>query len=175
MNEPTESTGIFSEKNTEKLREINRIIVSAVIISKDGKTLMGKKDPSQGGVYPDAWHIPGGGIEDGETMEMALAREVLQETGINISGQAVTKLPQIGHGETQKTLKETGEKVWCKMEFNYFEIHIDQLAEDIQLGTNDDLVELKWFSKDELSDVEQVPGGKDFFAEAGYIEKDQKR
>jgi len=42
------------------MRTINRDIVSAVILSKDFKILLGKKDPSKGGVYASSWHIPGG-------------------------------------------------------------------------------------------------------------------
>jgi len=67
------------------MREIQRTIVSALIFSKDGKLLMGKKNPAKGGVYPDCWHIPGGGVEEKETLEQALKREVQEEVGINIS------------------------------------------------------------------------------------------
>ncbi len=34
----------------------------------------------------------------------------------------------------------------------------------------DDLVEANWFSKDELLTVEQIPGGREFFAEMGYVD-----
>ena len=46
------------------MREIERTIVSGLVFSKDGKLLMGLKDPAKGGVYPDVWHIPGGGIDE---------------------------------------------------------------------------------------------------------------
>ncbi len=154
------------------MRTIHRIIVSAVIFSKDGKMLMGKKDPSKGGVYPDVWHIPGGGIDEGESMEQALIREVMEEVGIDIHNYNITKIPMVGNGTTEKTLKETGEKVLCEMEFNRFEVHIDDKnADDIELNLEDDLVEAKWFSRDELLEVKQIPGGKEFFEEMGYMEK----
>lgn len=43
------------------------------------------KDVNKGGVYTDCWHIPGGGIEEGEDKNSALMREVKEETGIDIS------------------------------------------------------------------------------------------
>ncbi len=154
------------------MRTIQRKIVSALIFSKDGKILMGKKDPTKGGVYPDAWHIPGGGLDEGETMEQALAREVFEEVGIDIKPYYAKKINIIGHGTTEKTLQDTGEKVMCEMEFNRFEIKIDDKnADDIKLHLKDDLVEAKWFSKDELSNVKQIPGGKEFFEEMGYMLK----
>lgn len=152
------------------MRTIQRKIVSALIFSKDGKILMGKKDPSKGGVYPDVWHIPGGGIEEGETMEQTLAREVFEEVGIDIKSYFAKSINIIGHGLAEKTLQDTGEKVLCEMEFNYFEIKIDDKnGDDIKLRLDDDLVEARWFSREELLEVKQIPGGKEFFEKMGYM------
>ena len=151
------------------MREIQRTIVSALIFSKDGKLLMGKKDPKKGGVYADFWHIPGGGVEEGETLEQALKREVAEEVGIDISPYKATKIPIEGSGTTEKIL-ETGEKVLCHMNFNRFEVRItDKTAKEIKLHLADDLVEAKWFSAKELPNVKQIPGGKEFFKQAKYI------
>lgn len=158
-------------RNPENLREIDRPIASAIIISADGKILMGRKDPSKGGVYPDTWHIPGGGIDEGETIEDAARREVLEEVGIDLTDKELIPLPFEGSGETEKTLS-TGEKVWVKMKFNRFEVRLESPSTEIELRPSDDLIELRWFSQDELSDIEQVPGGKEFFIQAGYINKE---
>ncbi len=115
------------------MREIHRVIVSALIFSKDGKLLMGLKDPSKGGVYPDAWHIPGGGVEEGETLQMALEREVLEEVGLSVEGSTMVQLETKRSGSSEKTLKESGERVLCHMEFNYFEVHLAQDADEIML------------------------------------------
>jgi ADP-ribose pyrophosphatase YjhB (NUDIX family) len=56
------------------MRKIKREIVSALIFSGGGKIFLGKKDMKTGGVYCDCWHIPGGGIEDGENKRDALIR-----------------------------------------------------------------------------------------------------
>jgi 8-oxo-dGTP pyrophosphatase MutT (NUDIX family) len=157
------------------MREMERTIASAVIISRDGKLLMGKKDPAKGGVYPNAWHIPGGGVEEGETLDQALIREIGQEVkGLDLSIHERKLLPFVGRGATSKTLTD-GEKVWVNMVFNRFEVKLEETANVLakNLTPGDDLVELRWFSRAELIGLEHIPGGYEFFVQAGYIDPDR--
>jgi 8-oxo-dGTP pyrophosphatase MutT (NUDIX family) len=161
------------EGNTDNLREIHRTIASAFIFSKDGKLLMGKKDPTKGGVYSDVWHIPGGGVEDGETLEQAIIREASEEAvGLDLSRHKLIRIPNIGTGATHKTLPN-GEVVWCNMEFNRFEVYLNETAEQLEarLQPSDDLVELYWFNRDELRRAKQIPGGTETMIEQGYIDE----
>lgn len=153
------------------MREINRTIVSAIILSKDRKILMGKKDPAKGGVWPDMWHIPGGGVDEGETLEQALTREVKEEVGLDISDTKITPLNHNFTGTTEKTIKDTGERVLCHMLFNHFEVQLNKNANKIELHLSDDLVESHWFTLEELPNVKQIPGSKEWFEEMGYIKK----
>ncbi|MBI3114568.1 MAG: NUDIX hydrolase [Candidatus Harrisonbacteria bacterium] len=87
------------------MRTIHRDIVGALIFSRDGKLLQALKDPKGGGVYPiECWHIPGGGVEEGETKEAALVREVREETGIDIAPYTIELLDDTNDGESEKTL-----------------------------------------------------------------------
>lgn len=157
------------------MREIERTIASAIIFSKDGKILMGQKDPNKGGVYSDCWHIPGGGVDEKESLENALKREIKEEIGLDISQYQIEPLLGPGEGVSEKILKETGEKVLCHMKFHRFKIVIDdKTAGEIKLQLGSDLVELRWFSKEELRDVKQIPGGKEYFQELGYIPKEER-
>lgn len=155
-------------ENRHTMREIERTIVSALIFSKDGKLLMGRKDPSKGGVYANVWHIPGGGVEKGESLKKALQREIKEEVGIDIDPEEATLISNGDTGTAEKTL-DTGEKVLVKMHFNRFKLIINKTTSEIQLCLNDDLIETRWFTPDELSEVEQIPGGKEFFKKIGII------
>lgn len=157
------------------MKEIERDIASAVIFSRDGKMLMGRKDPAGGGSFADCWHIPGGGKDAEETLIDTLIREVGEETGLDISEQDFKLLPSIGEGSAKKIDKETGEEVMAHMKYNRFELHLDMDADEIALKSDGEFVEFGWFNREELKEVKQIPGGRKFFEEMGYIDTERER
>jgi len=54
----------------------------AVLIARDGRILLGKRGPSAR--EPGKWSFPAGFVERGERVERAAAREVREETGLDI-------------------------------------------------------------------------------------------
>jgi len=52
--------------------------VGAMLFNTSGEVFVGRRF---GDDYPDAWQMPQGGIDDGETPEQALFRELAEETG----------------------------------------------------------------------------------------------
>ncbi|MFA6526784.1 MAG: NUDIX domain-containing protein [Candidatus Buchananbacteria bacterium] len=60
--------------------------VFALITDKDNKIILTKAIPSEkkGVDYKDIWSMPGGTVEFGETVEVCLKREILEELGIAI-------------------------------------------------------------------------------------------
>ncbi len=151
------------------MRRIKREIVGALIFSKDGKLFQGKKDPAKGGVYPDAWHIPGGGIEEGEDILTALKREIMEETGIDITPHVIELLDDIGRGESEKTL-ERGERVLCEMAFTVYKIVIgDKNADEIVVTLNSDLTEYVWRDMSDLKNVVLTPPSQELFIRLGYL------
>lgn len=130
------------------MRTIHRDIVGGFIFSKDGELLLGKN--RKGGVYEGLYVVPGGGVDEGETKEIALHREMLEETGIDINKAAVKQLYR-SSGEHKKTLRDTGERVFVKMDFYNYRIDLDQDADKVTLITEDDWYEPRWFVIEELN------------------------
>jgi 8-oxo-dGTP pyrophosphatase MutT (NUDIX family) len=151
------------------MRTIERNIAVALIISADGKILQGQKNAKKGGVYSNGeWHIPGGGVNKGETLEEALIREVAEETALDIKGIPFELIDDTGRGEAVKKA-EDGEPVLVKMKFNTFKIILPQHSKDIIVKPNDDLGVFRWTNISELKDIKLTPPSVELFKKLGYI------
>lgn len=148
------------------MRRMQRDIAGGVLISKDGKIFLGKH--GGGGAYQGCWIIPGGGIDDGETAEEALHREMMEETGIDITGCDI-ELVNTAEGESEKTLKTTGETVIVEMKFNDFRVQLTVNAADTPPAPTDELAESRWFAIEELNGLTFSPPTKALFQKLGYL------
>ncbi len=63
-----------------------RLAVGAVVLREDGAVLFVRRarPPAIG-----SWTLPGGKVEAGESLEEAIAREVLEETGLRVEVGAI--------------------------------------------------------------------------------------
>jgi 8-oxo-dGTP diphosphatase len=67
----------------DTLSNPNLIDVTAAILTRNGQVLIAKRKP--GSSLPNKWEFPGGKVEDGETPEECLRRELDEEFGIEVS------------------------------------------------------------------------------------------
>jgi 8-oxo-dGTP pyrophosphatase MutT (NUDIX family) len=150
------------------MRTSERDIFSAMMFSRDGKILFGV--PRVGGVYPHAWHLPGGGVDEGETKAQTLRREVQEEVGINIAPYKTTLLEDDLIGEAEKVLKDTGERVLCKMRFHDYKVSIDDKdASEMLVTLRSDLVAYRWIAPAELASIPLTPPSVALFNRLGYL------
>ncbi len=150
------------------MRTIQRDIVGAFIFSADNKLLLGKS--IKGGAYQGCWIVPGGGVEPDETIVEALKRETSEETGIDISNAVIEQIEGALSGQSEKVLRETGEKVLVEMKFYNFKVNLSDNADNISLTNEDDFIEARWFSIKELSTTKMSPPTTAILQKIGYLE-----
>ncbi|MEO0894959.1 MAG: (deoxy)nucleoside triphosphate pyrophosphohydrolase [Bacteroidota bacterium] len=69
------------------------IDVACGIILRDGKILATRR--AKGKMHAGKWEFPGGKLEEGETAEIALTREIKEELALDI--QIIKRLPDVIH------------------------------------------------------------------------------
>ena len=136
-----------------------RIIVSAIIENNKGEILIGKKHSNKG-VYLDAWHIPGGGIEEDERIEEGLKREIREETNLEI-----TDIEPIHFSDDITTRLQDDKTEEIQMIFLEFKCK----AKTENFSPSDDLETLKWIPKTEIKNYSLTPPGKKLFKFLGWI------
>lgn len=148
------------------MKTLHRDIVGGFIFSKDGKLLLGKN--RNGGVYEGKFVVPGGGVNDNESKEKALHREMFEETGIDITNAIVTFINE-SSGESEKTMRDTNERVIVKMSFYDYRIDLKQNSNEVILMTEDDWIEPQWFTREELKDANLSDPTRNTLASAEII------
>jgi ADP-ribose pyrophosphatase YjhB (NUDIX family) len=110
--------------------------VITAIIEKNGKVLFGKrsKDP-----YFGKWDLIGGFVDVGETLEEAVAREVKEESGLEVSSSTF----YFNHTDIYKNAADG------HITYN-LAMHFLVEVKDGPFKPGDDIGELAWFSWDDL-------------------------
>jgi 8-oxo-dGTP diphosphatase len=88
-------------------RKHTEVAVGILIRDADGALLLSTRPA--GKPYAGYWEFPGGKIEQGESVEQALRRELEEELGITISGAEVWKVTEHDYPHALVRLH------WCKV------------------------------------------------------------
>lgn len=149
------------------MRTIQREIASAFIFSKDGYILLGKN--AVGGVYQNKWLIPGGGVDDSESLYDALKREVREEVGFDVDEASVEPFPNVISGKSERKAEGSDEVIMVEMNFNDFIVRFPKPASELVPALNDDFAYAEWVPEHDLGDREFSPGTHQRLQELGLI------
>lgn len=149
------------------MKVVEREAAVAFIFSKDRHLLVGQT--VRGGAYEGMWIVPGGGVEAGETPRDAVIREVMEEVGIDIRDTKILKRDE-SSGKSEKTLRDTGERVTMHMKFYNFEIHIKDDAREIPVKAGDDFTNPKWVGIVQLTTLTMPEPSIATLGRLGYID-----
>ena len=75
------------------------LVVAAALIDPDGRVLIAERPP--GKAMAGLWEFPGGKIEQGETPEEALIRELDEELGITVKAACLAPFTFASHSYAQ--------------------------------------------------------------------------
>ena len=120
-----------------------RLGANAMITCK-GKLLLEKRRDS------DIWGLVGGGVKKYETEVQAMAREVYEELGIRIPKERFQKLAV--YGEPGRIAAYRDGSIW-RMVIVVFGLDLEEEPEMVISAESKDL---RFFSKEELKDIEIV-------------------
>ena len=114
------------------------IRVTAAIIESDDKILIAKRK-SEDDIFGGIWEFPGGKIENGETPEECMARELMEELEIKV---------EVG------TLITSNKHRYPNGIFELLAYRVQHICGNFVLNDHD---EIKWITIDEISDFEFPP------------------
>jgi len=129
-------------------------VVNAIIKNKEEKVLVIKRKDEK--IHQGKWAFPGGIVEEGESVEEALRREIKEEVGLGTE-KIVRKIsdysyPRENEGET---------KGKC------FLVEV----KDFEVKINEEIEEFKWVSLEELEELDHISGLEEEAMEALFGDK----
>jgi mutator protein MutT len=97
--------------------------------------------------YHGKWEFPGGSVEFGETPEVNVAREVLEEAGLR-----VTPIKLLSEVAAWPVEKKNGVRYQV-----YLLPYVCKVEEVIGPPHDEEVLEMRWFSLDEVADFSLMP------------------
>jgi len=127
------------------------ILSACAIIRKNNEVLLAKKiEKLHPAGLEGKWHFPGGVVENRETLEEALRREMREELGIEIE---INELVGIGHNFNPNW---KGKRNYAVL------VYFECFPKSKKIRPSDDIVDVKWVKGKEISehlkDMERMLG-----------------
>lgn len=129
------------------------ICVMGCIFNGKGEILLAKRNDPVNPRFHGKWQMPGGAVEENETLEQALIREMKEETGLVV--KLISQRPAVTFGEIDQEGKDLGLRLLliafpCK-------IISGKLGKNVCSETK----ELKWFKRNNIYKQKLLPGNRE--------------
>ena len=128
------------------------IVVHAIILDKENRVLITKRAPNLK-IYPNLWSIPAGHIEENESFEDCLKREIKEELGVNIT--KIVKSIQPYEGELDS-------RYW-KVKLFIIDVDVDEI------NPNKEIADYKWIDPKDVYNFKTTPILDKHFKRAGIL------
>jgi nucleoside triphosphatase len=138
-----------------------RLVVVPLVVDEERRVLLCRMAPDRG-VFPDQWALPGGGVEPGERIEVALRREAREELGVELASLRPCLFKD---AQLEKTFPD-GTRRPLHMVFLVYEC---RLASS-ELTLNEEFSEACWFSRGELAQVALSELTRETLEQAGLLD-----
>ncbi len=147
----------YINKNTRSANDtpVTQMFVALGFVHRNGKILFIKRDNPINPEAHNKWDIPGGRVEPLESIERAVVREVMEETGFLVKATSFLPFPV--------------QNEWCLV--NGKILHINIVAMNCELiGDNplcisedDKVSEIKWIDKKDIHSIDLIKGISRYF------------
>ena len=126
-----------------------KIVGTAIIVDDKGRILIGQRPEDK--ALPGLWEFPGGKLEEGETIEQCIKREIYEELNVHceVGKFLLTVSKEYEHGDFQLMVYEA---FVCDMECLKANVH----------------QELRWVTPKEMANYEFPPADVEIIE---YLEK----
>src|SRR5215467_5534605 len=119
---------------TNNMHKLTTRAVKAIIFRDDGRLLMQQRDEFPGLPFPGCWNFFGGAAEEGETLDKALERELVEELGC-VPGRLGPEL-----------LKWDWHSDWAATQNHFFLLHCETDLDRLALTEGQAMA---WFSMED--------------------------
>lgn len=131
-----------------------RPCVGVMLVNSEGRVFVGRRIDNKEG---DWWQMPQGGVDPGEDLDVAVLRELAEETGV--AGNCVSLIGRIEEPMRYDLPKELVGKLWGGkyrgQEQTWFLARFSGSEADIDLEAHDppEFCEYRWVAPDELPEL----------------------
>lgn len=122
-----------------------QVISVILVIRSEGKFLLVQRSEKDD-IFPGHWQNMGGKIEIGETVENAIAREMLEEVGLKLEST-----PIFLHSYSWKKDDDSPTKLGL-----IFLIDMQKRIEEIEVKLCDELDKFGWYMIDEAKEIKTI-------------------